>query len=402
MRTVPDFVRQSRGGARAGILLGALLVALTLLAAGDDAAPAQDLQEQLDAKEAQLGKVQEKEGVLTTEISGYTEKITQLEGEVATLRNREAVVEEQLAAKQAELDRAVARLERGKDRLEVLRAHLKRSLIGLREHLVTIYQSGEPDTVTVILESDGFDDLVERAEYLERLQEADENVVSRVRDLRNQTRALVDRLRATKERIEAARDAIAAKERELERTRASLQARQADLVAARGERRSALEEIEAHEQELHGHVAELQAKIQQQLLAAQGISALPAGPVQGGSGMFIWPVNGPVVSGFGMRWGSMHEGIDIAVPAGTPIRAAAGGSVVLAGPNGGYGNYSCIDHGGGLSTCYAHQSAIAVSSGSVSQGAVIGYVGCTGHCFGDHLHFEVRINGAATDPLAYL
>jgi murein DD-endopeptidase MepM/ murein hydrolase activator NlpD len=116
----------------------------------------------------------------------------------------------------------------------------------------------------------------------------------------------------------------------------------------------------------------------------------------------IWPVNGAVVSGFGMRWGRMHEGVDIAVPAGTPIRAARSGTIALAGPNGGYGNYTCIDHGGGLSTCYAHQSSFAITSGSVAQGQVIGYVGCTGHCFGDHLHYEVRINGAAVDPLGYL
>jgi murein DD-endopeptidase MepM/ murein hydrolase activator NlpD len=113
-------------------------------------------------------------------------------------------------------------------------------------------------------------------------------------------------------------------------------------------------------------------------------------------------VNGPVVSGFGPRWGSFHEGIDIAVPTGTPIRAAASGSVSLAGVTGGYGNYTCIDHGGGLSTCYAHQSQILVSGGQVAQGQIIGLVGCTGHCFGPHLHFEVRISGQAVDPLGYL
>jgi len=69
----------------------------------------------------------------------------------------------------------------------------------------------------------------------------------------------------------------------------------------------------------------------------------------------------------------------------------------------GYGNYTCIDHGGGLSTCYGHQSGFATSQGaSVSQGQVIGYVGCTGHCFGDHLHFETRINGVPVDPMGYL
>ena len=99
----------------------------------------------------------------------------------------------------------------------------------------------------------------------------------------------------------------------------------------------------------------------------------------------------------------MHEGIDIAAPSGTPIRAAQAGTVILAAPTSGYGNYTCIDHGGGLSSCYAHQSSYAISVGaSVGQGEVIGYVGCTGSCFGDHLHFEIRVNGAAVDPLGYL
>ena len=104
-----------------------------------------------------------------------------------------------------------------------------------------------------------------------------------------------------------------------------------------------------------------------------------------------------------MRWGRLHAGLDIAVPAGTPIRAADSGTVVLMGWTGGYGNYTCIQHTGSLSTCYAHQSSYATSSGaSVSQGQVIGYVGCTGHCFGDHLHFETRVNGSPVDPMGYL
>jgi murein DD-endopeptidase MepM/ murein hydrolase activator NlpD len=104
-----------------------------------------------------------------------------------------------------------------------------------------------------------------------------------------------------------------------------------------------------------------------------------------------------------MRWGRMHEGIDIGVGYGTPIHAAAAGRVVYAGWMSGYGNLVAIDHGGGISTAYGHQSSIAVSVGQiVAQGETIGYVGCTGHCFGPHLHFEVRINGAPVDPLGYL
>jgi murein DD-endopeptidase MepM/ murein hydrolase activator NlpD len=117
----------------------------------------------------------------------------------------------------------------------------------------------------------------------------------------------------------------------------------------------------------------------------------------------IWPVNGPITSPFGWRWGRMHEGIDIGVGYGTPIHAAAAGTVAYCGWMSGYGNLVAIDHGGGLSTAYGHQSSIAVGCGqSVSQGQVIGYVGCTGHCFGPHLHFEVRVNGNPVDPLGYL
>jgi murein DD-endopeptidase MepM/ murein hydrolase activator NlpD len=104
-----------------------------------------------------------------------------------------------------------------------------------------------------------------------------------------------------------------------------------------------------------------------------------------------------------MRWGRMHEGLDLGAGYGSPIHAAAAGVVVHAGWLGGYGNLVVIDHGGGLSTAYGHQSQIAVSYGQhVGQGQVIGYVGSTGHSTGPHLHFEVRINGEAVDPLGYL
>jgi murein DD-endopeptidase MepM/ murein hydrolase activator NlpD len=129
------------------------------------------------------------------------------------------------------------------------------------------------------------------------------------------------------------------------------------------------------------------------------------GPVKRGSGQLVWPVNGPITSPFCERraWEACHPGIDIGVPSGTPIHAADSGRVSIAGWVSGYGNYTCIQHTGTMSTCYGHQSRIMVSVGqSVSQGQVIGLSGCTGLCFGPHLHFEVRINGAVTNPLNYL
>jgi len=384
------------------VLLGlaALCLALSPLGRAPDAAAS--LQEQSDAKQAELDEVRHKEGVLTTTISRFRAQIGSLEKEVAALRTREAAVEAELAAKQAELDRAVARLERGKERLRVLRRHLKRALVDLRERLVAIYKAGTPDLLGVVLNSRGFDELLNNTEYLNSIRGQDDAIIARVRELRNEMREIVRRLREAKDTIQAARDAIAAEERRLAGARAAVQSRQAELVAARAGRERALDRIGEHKHKVEGDLAEIQAEIAAQL-GASASAPLPAGPVRHGSGQFIWPVNGPVVSGFGPRWGRMHEGIDVAVPAGTPIRAAASGTVALAGPMSGYGNYVCIEHGGGLATCYAHLSSFATSSGSsVGQGDVIGYVGCTGHCFGDHLHFEVRINGAATDPLGYL
>jgi murein DD-endopeptidase MepM/ murein hydrolase activator NlpD len=384
-------------------LLAAAAALVMLLTAS--AAPAEDLESKLDAKEAKLSKAHERSGVLTSTISRYGERIDRLTGEVASLRNQEAAVKVRLDAKQAELNRAVAVLDVAKQRLAKMRAHLKRALIALRDRLVAIYETGTPDVLSVIVGANGYDDLIDRTEYLNRIRGNDEAVVGRVRQLRDQIQRTVARLRSAKDRIEVARDAIAAEEQALASARAAVQSRQSALVSARADRVAALKKIETTEEDLDGDVAEIQAELAAQL-GEMASSPLPAGPIRQGSGQFIWPVDGPVVSGFGMRWGRMHEGIDIAVPAGTAIRAAADGTVVLMqseAESGGYGNFTCLDHGGGLQTCYAHQSAFAASSGqSVSQGDVIGYVGCTGHCFGDHLHFEVRIGGAPTDPLGYL
>ncbi len=350
-------------------------------------APGQSLQERLSETEDKLAEVEEKEGVLTTDIADASERISTLQVEVADLRNKEAVAAAELAAKQKELDDARARLVE-------LRARLQRAVEVLENRLVAIYKTGDPDLLTVVLEADGFDDVLGRAEYIERLEDQDSSIVGRVRELRNQ-------MQETVKSVRAARDEIARREAELERTRVELEERTSELAAARADQRKALGSVRNQKEELEGDLSDISEKIEDQL-AALGGGNLPAGPIRGGASGFIWPVNGPVTSGFGSRWGRMHEGVDIGVPSGTPIRAVKAGDIVLAAPTSGYGNYTCISHGGGLSSCYAHQSSFARTSGSISQGDILGYVGCTGHCFGDHLHFEIRINGTAVDPLGYL
>jgi murein DD-endopeptidase MepM/ murein hydrolase activator NlpD len=376
---------------RLRVALVASLVGGAVAALGGSLAGAQDLQSKVDEKQTELSEAQEKKGALSTEISAYDNKIADLTGEVAALRNREAQVE-------AELEEAQNQLEIERENLQVMRQRLEREIKVLRERLVAIYKTGEPDALTVVLESDGFDDILERYEYLERIQSQDSNIVGSVRVLRNEAKSTVDR-------ITAVRDRIAAKERELERTRVALEQREAELEAARADSATLLKKTNGQIDRLEGDIGDLEQEIQQQLAAASGTTPLPAGPVRQGSGSMIWPVDGTVTSPFGPRWGRMHNGIDIAASSGTPIRAVDDGSIALVqseAESGGYGNFTCVDHGGGLASCYAHQSSMAITSGSVSQGDIIGYVGCTGSCYGDHLHFEIRVNGVATDPLAYL
>ena len=366
-------------------LSGALLACACAVAVGD--ASGKSLQEKLNATQSKLSHVREHAGVLTTRISHESAQLERLTGEVADLRNKEAAVAAQLAQKQAELEQAQAQLDH-------LKKRLREAVQILEQRLIAIYESNEPDLITVLLQSHGFDDLLARTQYMRTLQDQDNDIVGRVRGLRNQMQLTVNAVRA-------ARDQIAARKQELEATRLKLRQRTEELAAARRQQHSTLMQIRKQQDDLEGDLSEISEKIAEQLAANTG--ALPAGPVRAGSGMFIWPVNGPVVSGFGMRWGRMHEGIDIAVPSGTQIRAAASGTVSIAGPAGGYGNYTCIDHGGSLSTCYAHQEQILVSSGQqVAQAQVIGISDCTGHCLGPHVHFEVRVNGQAVDPLGYL
>ena len=273
----------------------------------------------------------------------------------------------------------------------------------LSDRLVALYKADKPDVVTVILESDGFADLLERAEFMERVSDQDGRIINDVRDAKEESVAAEKRLDGLEARQSEVTAIVAKRAAEIREIKDGLVSRQNGLQEVRADKHQTLVSVRSDRHELETNLASLekeQAKIAARLA---GVNVQPAGSVRHGSGRFIWPVNGTFTSPFGYRWGRLHAGIDIAVPEGTPIRAADGGTVAIAGWTGGYGNYTCINHGGGVSTCYGHQSRIAVSVGqSVSQGQVIGYSGNTGNSTGPHLHFEVRIGGNPVDPMGYL
>ena len=380
------------------LLVAALPLALWLFVPVlSDGAP---LQSKIDSKKRQIERKRSKERVLTTTISGYTERINVLEDDIDVLYARQVRLETDLANKRAELARVQDELRRERIRLARLRERLAEARAALADRLIELYKADEPDVVTVILESDGFADMLERAEFMQRVSQQDARIIERVRVAKNEAVAAEKRLDALEKKLRKIAAEVERQALEVDAIKDRLVSQQGRIEDARVVKARALDVTRTKRQDLEGDLSELeaeQARVQNALAGAQ------LGPVKQGSGQLIWPVNGPVVSPFGMRGGRLHAGIDIAVGSGTAIRAADSGRVVLMGWVGGYGNYTCVQHTGSLSTCYAHQSSFATSNGaSVSRGQVIGYIGCTGHCFGDHLHFETRVNGSPVDPMGYL
>jgi murein DD-endopeptidase MepM/ murein hydrolase activator NlpD len=358
------------------------------------------ISQRIEKKRDQIAAARHKEGVLSTTIQQFSNRIETLQGEINATERRLERAQASLDRQQAALLEVRDRLEQARDRLERLRRDLDTARRVLATRLVEIYKSDSPDALTVVLESDGFGDLLERAEFLERISEQDRHITGRVRDLRDQARDQAVQLAELEEEEQLAAERILAERDQIAAAQSQLVSSRDQLASARADKRGALAQVRDSRVALEGDLRALEAE-QARVQAALAIPV--AGPIVRGSGQLVWPVSGPVVSPFGMRWGRLHAGVDIAVGSGTPIRAADSGRVVLMGWVGGYGNYTCIQHSGGLSTCYAHQSSFATSNGaSVGQGQVIGYVGCTGHCFGDHLHFETRSGGSPVDPMGYL
>jgi murein DD-endopeptidase MepM/ murein hydrolase activator NlpD len=398
-----------------------LLAALALLAAGSASARGtgggdQARKERIDARIGELrdriAAANQREGALTEQISAVTEQITALRDDVAEASSRLASLEAELAVYERRLERLTELLKLQTERLHLLTRQQRIAVRRLNERLVAIYEDDEPSALEVILSARTFTELVDHLDYVNQIGRQDRHLAHVVAVARREARAARIRTKETREGVQRASEGIRIRVEAQRAERDRLLASRAALAEARGLQADTLARVRASEQGFNHEIEDLQsesAALAARIRAAEARAAPSGGGAAAstGSGVsssgFIWPVSGTVTSGFGTRWGRMHEGIDIAAPMGTPIHAAAGGTVIYAGWMGGYGNLVVIDHGRGLSTAYGHQSAIAASVGQgVAQGQVIGYVGSTGHSTGPHLHFEVRVNGSPVDPLGYL
>jgi peptidoglycan hydrolase CwlO-like protein len=245
----------SSGNSRRLLLAAAALVAVLSLLAGAAGAPAETLQERYDDTRGKLDEVRESESSLSATIAEQNHAIDAMLGEVSDLRRQQAALEAELAEKQEELDAATAKLEAARRHLEAVRERLRRALEVLRDRLVAIYEAGSPDMLNVVLESASWSEVSVRADYLSQVQDYDDAVAARVKELRDEARAAVERMTAIRLQIEEARDAIAAKEREAAEARDAAEARFADLKEAQAARQSALEELESRSQALGDDLA---------------------------------------------------------------------------------------------------------------------------------------------------
>lgn len=404
--------RAAAVGRRVGVaaLIGVAIAAgaggMASSAPADDRA---DVDRRLQEARERLQAQRDRESVLTDEVQGYTDRIAQLEARLAPLRERSARLDAELAALRERLDALTSRLALEQERLARAQAALERRQELLGRRLRQLYARGAPDPLVVLMQSGSLREAVETADVLEGIAARDGDLaesVGRYADETRETRDAIAQVRADVARSEARAEEAAVEARavkaDLEEQRAAVgrvfAQRDALLDAVVGDRR----EIEAETRNLEERSAALANRIRE----AQGLPAAPSGTVAVGapsSAGLTWPVQGTITSGFGPRWGRMHEGLDIAGASGTPIAAAKAGTVIFAGWSGGYGNMVVLDHGGGLSTAYPHLSSISVSVGQgVGQGSVVGGMGTTGNSTGVHLHFEVRVGGAAVNPLGYL
>jgi murein DD-endopeptidase MepM/ murein hydrolase activator NlpD len=395
-------------------LLVSVLIVLLALAALALIAPAagQDIEsekQRVDARiaelRAEIEAAKAQEGVLTSQLSAVADELRAAEEAVDAAQSGLEHLESELARQRERLAQLTVLLKQQTRRLVRLQRQYARAVAVLEQRVRDAYVSEPPDALAFIVSASSFSEIIDNYEFVQRIGAQDRRIAHEVQQAKEGAAAERRATVRTKALTTATVSVISARTEEARQLRDRLAARRDDVVAARSLKQSALADLGASR--MHD-VAEVESLAAESASLAAAIQSAQASAGSSGTGApsaagFIWPVNGPVVSGFGMRWGRMHEGIDIAASSGTPIHAAAAGTVIHAGWLGGYGNLVVLDHGDGLSTAYAHASAILVGLGQrVSQGETLSLVGSTGNSSGPHLHFEVRVNGSAVDPLFYL
>jgi murein DD-endopeptidase MepM/ murein hydrolase activator NlpD len=389
------------------IALAALALVLAAPAAGDDL---HRQKSQVDSKIARLNDhvatIRKHEDALRAEIDQVSGRIQSLEAQAGDVAARLDTLRQDLALHERRLNLLNQLYEKRTQKLDFLRQQYRTSVQRLNQRLVDIYESSQTDVLGVVLSAGSFDEILDQADYVQQIGEQDRRIATQVKTSRDKVHTEREQTKKARRSVLAETQAIAVRTAQTRRVKEQLDSTRSTLASERDRKRVSLDKLNDPERAQAEEIDALQAE--SAALAAKIVAAQSAAQRSGTSpspnpGGFQWPVVGPITSPFGWRWGRMHEGIDIAVPSGTPVHAAAAGTVIYAGWMSGYGNLVAIDHGGGISTAYGHNTSLTVTVGQhVDQGQVISYSGSTGHSTGPHVHFEVRVNGSPRDPLGYL
>jgi peptidoglycan hydrolase CwlO-like protein len=227
-------------------------------------------------KQNELERIQSTEGPLRAQVDQMNAEVDRLIGEESRLRQAQAAAQHKLEVKQAELDQATAELNAEKAELARVRAKLREAVDALEQLLVDIYKSNEPDLTAVVMRSASWSDLLTRTEYISHIQDYDDQVVARVRGLRDQIIVLVNQLQATHDRIQAARDQVAAEERQIASQHAQIQQQQSRLVVARNAREGVLDALLRKERQIQADLSEIPAPAGHATLDSSGDAIPPS------------------------------------------------------------------------------------------------------------------------------
>lgn len=339
-----------------------------------------EIQKEVDALKDSLDDAKD-------ELNSYRSDLNDVDLNIAANEEKLEALEKQTAVAQGNLDAS-------NDAIAEAQGELSVQMAAFESRLYETYVNGEVSMLDVIFDASSMEDFITRAYYVERMLLYDANIVDSINVLISDIeveKLIIEETISDLDALSAVQEEILA---ELEVDRAA----KADLVSA-----SQTEAWAA--QAAYDVMQEANEDIEQKIKELQ----TPAGSY--GTGVYSWPLPGysTISSDYYYRVNPLtgsyeyHTGIDIPAPSGTQIIAADTGVVIVAGWSGGYGYCTVVDHGDGMSTLYAHQSKLGVTVGqTVTKGEVIGYVGTTGNSTGNHLHFEVRINGSHTSPWAYV
>lgn len=364
------------------VVLLALASVGTVLASEDEEQQRQlqDVQQQMQQQQNKAAQAQQQVNSLSEQLRAIQVDLDSAQGDYNTIQAKRTYTEQQIKTNTEILAKAEKNLA---ERTQVLNKRLR-----------DIYKNGQVSYLDVLLGAADFGDFVTRVDILKRVLDQDIALIAKVK---------------------AERELVLQKRAELERDKAAI----VELAKAAAEKKQIVESrYKEREGVLNGAVSERDSaerayqelldtsrRIEQMIRGRQSGSRDSAGA----TGMMMWPAEGPITSPFGWRthpiFGTSryHSGIDIGADYGDPTKAADGGVVVYADWMGGYGKAVIIDHGGGISTLYGHNSELLVSEGQrVYKGQTIARVGSTGYSTGPHLHFEVRQNGTPVNPMNYL